>query len=234
MTQICHVQWPIEFILWHVDPEKDGTDDSCGWFMRARHGDKKMLASIERRFEFDWDRVFKSDSGNVYHNGLFCPDGDPNLSVHGIVLNLFFIAAIEVFGSYDKAVPFMRKHLFDILFFAENTSDSISDGITRKFEIACKEKHDERTRKDRIHGMAACIYAWILRKQRPWWKHPRWHIRHWKIQVIFLQKLHRWLFARCCKCGKRFSKWGDTNVIGNWGGDRIWHGACDRVGEPKP
>ena len=29
--------------IWHKDPEKDGTDDSCGWFMRSRHGDKKIL-----------------------------------------------------------------------------------------------------------------------------------------------------------------------------------------------
>lgn len=234
MTQICHVEWPIEFTLWHVDPCTDGTDDSCGWFMRSRHGDKEVLERIKKRFEFDWDRVFTSESRkHTYFCGLFCPDGDPHFSVHGIVLNLFFIACCEVFGSYDKAVPFMRKHLFEILFFAENTTDSMFDGITRKFEIGCGEKHTPQRRQERIHNTAGCIYAWILRNSRPWYRHPRWHIRHWKLNIRFFQKFHRWAFARCCKCGKRFTKWGDCNVIGNWDGDRIWHGDCDRIGEPK-
>ena len=33
--------------IWHVDPETDGTDNSCGWFMRARHGDDKVLEEIK-------------------------------------------------------------------------------------------------------------------------------------------------------------------------------------------
>lgn len=231
MTQICHVRWPFEFSMWHVDPEKDGTDDSCGWFMRARHGDKKTLEAIVKRFDQDWDRVFKSDSGNTYFCGLFCPNGEPHFSVHGIVLNLFFIAGTVVFGSYDKTVPFMREHLFEILFFAENTSDSLFDSITRKFEDACGEKHDDRKRKERIQQMAGCIYSWILRANRPWYLHPRWHIHHWKIQWHFWQRFHRWAFEKCVKCGRGFF-WREV-PISSWGGTAIWHQRCDRIREPK-
>ncbi len=27
--------------IWHKDPEKGGSDDSCGWFKRSHHGDKR-------------------------------------------------------------------------------------------------------------------------------------------------------------------------------------------------
>lgn len=39
---------------------------------------------------------------------------------------------------------------------------------------------------------------------RPWWKHPRWHIHHWKIQVHPWQKFRR-MFERCDRCGRRYS-----------------------------
>lgn len=207
--------------IWHVDPERDGSDDSCGWFMRARHGDKSVLEKIEKRYEFDWDRIFNSDgTNNVYFCGYFTPDGDPHFSVQGIVLNLFFVAAGVVFQSdgrtnWKKARRFMRRHLFDILMFAENPTDSLFDGITRKFEIGCGEVHTPERRKARIHGMAGCVYAWILRETRPWYRHPRWHIWHWKLQIHPLQTFKRWAFSRCCKCGGRFA-WGYCPTTDSW------------------
>jgi hypothetical protein len=50
---------------------------------------------------------------------------------------------------------------------------------------------------------------------RPWWKHPRWHIHHWKIQVPFLLDLKRFLFSRCAHCGKRLP-WGYSPVSNSW------------------
>lgn len=193
--------------IWHVDPEKDGTDDSCGWFMRARHGDQAVLEKIVQRFEQDWDRVFKSDSGHSYSCGYFLPVGQGGInlfSVSGIAVNLFFLAALEVFGARQKAARYVQKNLFEILWFAENPTDSLSDEFTRKFARGCGEKYTQRERDERIRNTAGCIYGWILRDTRPWWKHPRWHVHHWKIQWIFGQKVWRWLFVRCCKCGQRF------------------------------
>ena len=47
--------WEPFITIWHIDPCTDGTDDSCGWFMRARYGDKTMLENIKKDFAFDWD-----------------------------------------------------------------------------------------------------------------------------------------------------------------------------------
>jgi hypothetical protein len=220
--------------IWHKDPCKDGSDDSCGWFKRAKHGDTEVLEKIVKRFEFDWDSTFQSENA-LYSRGLFHPSGDPHLSVSGIVLNLFFTAVsvhFEVDGrsNWKKSRRWMKRNLFDILIFAENPTDSLFDGITRKFEIGCKEEHTPERRKERIKRMAACIYGWILRQERPWYRHPRWHVWHWRLQIHPWQQLKRGLFDRCCKCHKRF-KFGES-PISDWNGTRIWHQRCDDSQNP--
>lgn len=225
--------------IWHKDPELRGHDDSCGWFVRSHHGSEAVLAKIEKRFEDGWDRVFKSESGHTYYCGYFQPNGTPNLSVTAVVLNLFFLAACEYFNrdgrtSWKKPRRWMQKHLFDIMLFAENPTDSLSDGITMKFGAggfpSGNESKDSRHRKERIHSMASCIYGWIMREQRPWWKHPRWHIHHWRIQIPCFQSIKRAFFDRCAKCGKGF-KWNES-VISDWHRTRIWHDRCDSSSVP--
>lgn len=236
--------------IWHVDPETDHTDDSCGWFMRARHGDKAVLERIVKAFDFDWDRTFKSDSGKVYFTGYFFPENDgsgmPNMGVTAIGLNLFFLAALEFFkdkGNAQRrhAVRFMQRNLFEIMLFLENPTDSLRSEIVR----FCGT---ESNRDERIRSMASCIYGWILRETRPWYRHPRWHIWHWKIQVRFIQSFKRWAFSRCCGCGGRFD-WGYSPISNGWYGEGprwfkaepdVFHGHCiqtkqldQNAGSPK-
>lgn len=228
------------FDLWHVDPRKGGSDDSCGWFKRGHHGDPKVLEAIRKDFEFDWDRTYSpskedhdDDDGEfqeqVYFSGLFKPNGDPVHSVHAIVLNLFFIAALEVFKSRRNAVKYLNAHLFEILFFAENPVDSLFSGITRKFEIGCGEKQTKQGRADRIERMASCIYGYILRDTQKWWQHPRWHVHHWSLKIKPWMAFNRWAFTRCCKCGGRF-KFGECPVTDNWNsqGPRFFRGETDK------
>ncbi len=77
--------------------------------------------------------------------------------------------------------------------------------------------HDEY---ERLAGPAkeAVDFWWYMRggRLRPWWRHPRWHVHHLRIQVHSLQNLKRWLFSRCAVCGNRFP-WGYAPV-GPWGG----------------
>lgn len=241
MTQIYSCRF---FTLWHVDPERGpGGDDSCGWFKRAHHGDKSVLEKIQKRFEEDWDRVYVTKEENhdsedgefrpeTYFCGWFCPNGAPHYSVHGIVLNLFFTAVGIHFHSdgctnWKRARTWMQANLFDILMFAENSTDSLFDVITRKFEIGCGEEYTPATRAERIERIAAVIYGWILRREQKWWQHPRWHIHHWRLQIPLFHRLHRRLFIRCAECGKSFA-WNET-PISSWEGNRIWHQRCDRT-----
>lgn len=198
-TQIFHVG---PFMLYHNDPCTDGSDDSCGWFMRAKHGKKEVLANIVRAFESDWDRNYTSDSGKAfYERGLFHLNGHPRFSCGGVVVNLFFAAATEHFRTDNKhprkrAAKFMRDNLFEILLFAENTFDSLHDDLVRTFQIGCNEKYTVQARRERIESIASCIYGWILRSERPWYRHPRWHVHHWEFTIHWRWFLPRWLDRR--------------------------------------
>jgi hypothetical protein len=132
MTVAHELHLPIlgEVTIWHVDPEADGSDDSCDW-----HGLRKTRA-----------------------NGWYPAQLD----------------------DYKRMTP-ETKAAVDFVWF--NWTRQLSP--------------------------------------RPWWKHPRWHIRHWKIQISAWQALNRWLWSRCAGCGKRF-RWGYSPVSNSWnsGGPR--------------
>jgi hypothetical protein len=204
--------------------------------MRQRHGNKAVLEKIVKDFEFDWDRTFSPSREDhepedgpfidkTYFCGLFKPDGDPHLSPVAITLGLFRIAAKHHFDDWDKADKFVRNHLYDIIWFAENPTDSLFDSITRKFEKGCKEPYTPRHREERIRNFAGIIYACVLRWSRPWYRHPKWHVHHWKLQVPFFQRVHRLLFERCHVCGKGFG-WNESPIT-DWNHTRIWHQRCD-------
>lgn len=196
--------------IWHKDPETDGSDDSCGWFKRARHGDKEHLEQLRKAFDYEWD---------AEHGGWFDKDGAPKFSVQATVLNMVWRAAWVHFGkNRERTQRFMRRHLFDILFFAENPVDSMHPFITNKYGT---ERHA-----DRIDRASSIIYAWVIRQDQKWWQHPRWHVHHWRFQLHPWQQLRRRFWDRCDKCGKRGFPKG-VSAIGDWSGNRIWHDTCD-------
>lgn len=215
-----HSEWEKNYrdtfiTIWHKDPEKDGSDDSCGWFKRSRHGDKATLQKIIKRYSGEWDNE---------HIGWFDKDGNPIFSVIGIVNNLVWYAAFEHLGTREKANSFMRRNIFDILFFAENPVDSLFPYITQKYSKEDKER--------RIEHLASITYGWILRQEQRWWQHAKWHIHHWSIQIHPWQALKRYLFARCAICKKGFKY--HEQVMGNWSGNAIWHMGCNHETMVKP
>lgn len=117
-----------------------------------------------------------------------------------------------------KANKFIEKNLLDIIYLAENPIDCLGDMITNKY--ASTQPIEKR-----IGELVSCIYGDILRKEQKWYRHPRWHIWHWKIQIHPLQKLKRRYWDKCCKCGKR--GFYNDSAMGNWSGDAIWHQKCD-------
>jgi hypothetical protein len=120
-----------------------------------------------------------------------------------------------------KLDNFMRKYCSDIIHFAENPTDCGGDDITGKFFIST---NSDLLSEDRFNGFAGMIYSDILRKERKWYQHPRWHIHHWSIQFHPLQKLKRRWWDKCSICGKRGFK---GSAMSDWYGTKLWHQGCN-------
>ncbi len=200
--------------IWHNDPCKDGTDDSCGWFMRDRHIDKNIIEKVRKEFGF-----------NFKHNYWFNDGGYPKLSTMGIVLEMYSKAAWVIFTYQNKDRidrrrhrKFMKKHLYDILHFAENATDSLYESINMKYGVESQEV--------RVRDFSDIITADIFRKERKWYQHPKWHIHHWQIKFNTIQNLKNRYWTKCCECGKRGTK---GSWISNWEGTKRWHWECDKI-----
>lgn len=197
--------------IWHNDPDKGGDDDSCGWFIRPRHCNQEMLTKIQKEFDF-----------NFKHNYWFDKDGKQIFSTVGTLMLMYRLAAWNHFNYNSKKTDsFMRKYCADIIHFAENPTDCGGDDITGKFFIST---NTSLLSEERFRGMAGMIYSDILRKERKWWQHPKWHIHHWSIQFHPLQNIKRRFWDKCCKCGNRGFK---SAGISDWNGTKIWHQECD-------
>lgn len=205
--------------IWHVDPEKDGTDDSCGWFKRARHLDQEVFKKIVKEFEF-----------NFKNNYWFNEAGYPVFSTIGTVINMYAAAAWIIFEKYKgrkKHHRFMNKNLYDIIRLAENPTDSLHSSIVMKYGVESKSS--------RVEHFASIIYADIMRKIQPWYKHPRWHIHHWRIQFHPWKNFYRRFIQKCSECGKRGFKGA---AYSDWSGTKVWCGKCNssnakKVPEPQ-
>lgn len=197
--------------IWHNDPEKDGTDDSCGWFIRERHVNQDILTKIKREFNF-----------NFKNNYWFDEAGIQIFSTIGTLMQMYQSAAWIHFNHNRKKVNnFMRKYCYDIIQLAENPVDCMGDNITGKFYISTGSS---LLSEDRFSGFAGMVYTDICRKERKWYQHPRWHIHHWSIQIHPLQQIKRRWWDKCSVCGKKGFKSG---AMSNWHGTKIWHQECD-------
>lgn len=212
--------------IWHEDPETDGSDDSCGWFIRARHLDPALRTRVRRDFRFNW----------TWSGGWFDEQQRPKFSSAAITLLMVQRAAYEYFeGSWSKVERFLRKHAAAILIFGENGHDSMHDIIVNRWKSTASVEA-------RADECADIVLAWVARQDRPWWRHPRWHVHHWRVQVHWVQNFKRWAFSRCAACGKRF-RWGYAPVSHMWdgGGPRwfrsepeVYHGQCSRYVPKQP
>lgn len=91
--------------------------------------------------------------------------------------------------------------------------------------LACNPRDGLRTcliedgrREDKTRRFLSLVLRQYLTHWRPWWRHPRWHIHHWRFQVHPWQRVKRAL-ERCRTCGERFG-WNASGSIVQDGGHR--------------
>lgn len=193
--------------IWHVDPETDGSDDSCGWSRpkMTKEQSEKIKARAKSEYEFWLEK----------RNRRSMLGGQP-MAVYEIIYWVWCCVAYEL----DKrAILYSKKglsagELNEIMQLSSNPHDSIRS-------VAIEGTTEFGYETERLFSIVARAY---LRYHRKWWQHPRWHLHHWKININLISKCKRWLFKRCDVCGKRLG-WNET-AMGDWGGVKIWHQLC--------
>ena len=185
--------YPSILTIWHVDPESDGSDDSCDWFGRNLTPAAKALVEEMARWEQDWPYYFTAPAAVTnpkYPTLRSIGPGD----CMGFVLSIFIAAAWRL-ERRELSGRDIRNAIHV----------SVMDGDNLQRVFADPERPQDAFR--------FSISAY-LRGRRPWYKHPRWHLHHWRVQWHFGQTLHRYLLSRCAKCGRGFP-WG-YSPIGPW------------------
>lgn len=166
--------------VWHVDPERDGSDDSCGWSSpKLTKAEKEKIKGVVK---FDQKYLFDEVGDGRHFEAKF-----DNITM---CFNLFPAIAWRVWQKQIKP-----RHLPEIMSLSTNHMDSFS------FHRPMDQYDIDRT--------AIFIGRAFKRMERKWWQHPRFHFWHWKIQIRPLQALRRWIFDRCAICKGRF-KYGES------------------------
>lgn len=210
--------YPSIITIWHVDPETDGSDDSCGWHYKLTQKDIawcEKTAVREHKITFGYEDLALGHASSLEIVwAVWC------LVRHGL---------LKKHKGYIYA-PLPHREMQEIMALVANPADNIS-------RIAQQAK----TSVESFQRLLMCVARNQSRYFRPWYRHPRWHIHHWRIQIHFNQDLKRWLFSRCKGCGKRFT-WGYAPVSTQWHGDgpqwfkgerTVYHHGCAPCGKMR-
>jgi hypothetical protein len=193
---------PSLITIWHRDPESDGSDDSCGWsYPRLTEDQLKSLKWIA------WSEADEPWFHQIPKKRLELDDM-PKAEILMRAAVQLVARVLDVEASWDEICAWSSRFLNNPM---DNFRSSLCHlpGYHTNFEEDRKQDREEHAL-----GLYVGIAHHILAERRPWWRHPRWHVWHWRFQVYPLQHFLRWAFTRCKVCGGRF-KWGETGV-GTW------------------
>lgn len=213
---------PSFITVWHKDPERDGSDDSCGWswpkLTKAQQSNLRFLGGCEAR-----DPWFQAAAAKQIENPT---DAETLMRAAFILVARQLRIKITTEEATIWAIEMIHSP-------ADNVRSLLAflPGYHSNSAIDNEESRtDEATR---FFGMIA---KHILRERRPWYRHPRWHINHWQVQIHPVMHFKRWAFSRCSQCGGRFG-WGVSPLSDNWYGtgprwfrseSGVRHGDCSR------
>ena len=215
----------IGFDIWHIDPERRSkgqrTDDSCGWFDRRprEYADAVayVLADTDAMFEI---RRSLSCAGPV--TGAYGHTYPRMSSGETLALCLMVARYLELRRWWNGANGKSGAHasIWRRAFTRARRVDDIATELALNPLDNLSAPHEPE---ETVRLIAAALH----RRFKPWWKHPRWHVHHWRINFDLPRNLRRMLIDRCATCRKPlgFGRVPHSNHLG------LHHCACLGRGE---
>lgn len=202
--------------IWHEDPLKFAgkcgcrDDDSCGWFSPPYSPEERERIQKLGRAQYStiFEKQLRVREGASYARICFEPSAYDAVYWAWRAIN----HSEKRQGVWQYGTRLTAAELEEVYSLSANPVDNL--------RVTIAGVHDEESCADFFMLM---YRAW-RRFNRPWYRHPRWHFWHWRIQVHPVERVWRWLFQRCANCGGRFGI--DETRMGNWDGDKVWHQRC--------
>ena len=179
--------YPSMVTIWHVDPERDGSDDSCGWFSPKLT--KEEIEKAKKIAQFEHKYLFNQIDENRYQSKVDSLTG---------VFTILQQVAWQIFKK-----PLKDKHMKHVISLSSNYHDSFRDSFLNPVTM-----HD-------IERLWILLTRNFKKIERPWYQHPRYHFWHFKIQIPFIQNLKRFLWGKCSECRKGLG-WNKSVVSHQW------------------
>lgn len=196
----------IGFDVWHIDPEKPNTgnrrDDSCGWFDRTpgAYADAVAYLLADQTFMHDVRLIlarreampypFYEGISERHMTGLRLPAGEALALVLMIATELELRRWWNGQGGKEGAAGSWWRKTFTRKRDVSDTAISLA-----------LHPLDNLSTVDQPDGAIRLIGAALNRRFRPWWRHPRWHVHHWKVNFDLPRNLRR-MFEPCSTCRK--------------------------------
>lgn len=184
MTVAFEIKWPIGYkktlpngkeftfhhtimTIWHCDPETDGSDNSCGWaYPNLSDTDKKIVKAIS-----DLENYSIGFSSPYLPITVVDPRYDYPQQTMGDCLASIAWVWQQVAWYKDKRKKLTAGEWWFCNKLAVNPADNL------RHTLADFENND------RVKRFISLVMRQYLFYHRPWYKHPRWHFHHWKVQM---------------------------------------------------
>lgn len=204
----------IGFDIWHIDPEQysegQRTDDSCGWFDRRPHeyadAVNYLLSDESTVHEIKLIILKRKDTPAAFYEGVSKKQiSYPRLSAAD-TLALCLLVARELetrrwWNGQNGKEGASRSRWRRAFSRRRNVGDVATTLALNPLDNLSSVEEPE---------LAVRLIAGALHRHfKPWWKHPRWHVHHWKINFALPRNIRRALFTKCETCGKRLG-WNYT------------------------
>ena len=244
--------------IWHHDPQRDGSDDSCSSRRRLGRLHKSLLESMgsdEAASPWFLRERAKTPSS----------PSDAEALLRGALWHVARCTRLHRWSWFHKRVTFavcarlaselthntcenVRSSL--CLLPGWHTNDRNPDGPPveeidlEDHEAWAREerrslddpryprKTSKWARQDRSKSFFYMVARILSDRTSRWWQEPRWHFWHWRFQVHAWQRFRRRFIEKCSICGVRYR--GTSEVYSGWGGGQTWCAKCQAATTRAP